>query len=477
MLLSVLPAAPEDALARAAATIQARLSDLQQVSERCLEEIEELTSAEGGSANLAGIRGSVDTISTYPVLTQETGTAGTPSYRTTGAPSTAPLGQVVEGALRDVLGWRPKVSDPKGFIAALTQSYASKEVEGRTVYSYTPRTYAVQVQADMGAITGAQASIYGRAKAALDQSLLILERLYALDPAADPQEVEASRAIIRSELTELVNELGIEGGPRVQRVESLFNHLRGVNNPSFDPEQVQGQLGRMRDVFGMTRTRVNTIGEEQNLTDFLTLVDYVNSLKQSWDTQRPSFDRRNTVKPPFLGTQLVLVSRTLAVVAESVQEVYFAFDSVFLGATERQAIELTFADPNTPPIFVAELLAWVDRFASEEGPRLIQDAGKAGVKAFFPTIDQLVTLMHNAQVPPQDRSQLPEGYSTHRVQRALKELEKYLREIAELAGGFLKDDPAPAVLAPEVRQAVEVLTRLIRDTDGLGRRLPSGAGR
>jgi hypothetical protein len=416
---------------RAANEALARLDGLRQLIDRHLADIAELAAPEGQRASVAGIRDSVQDIGKYPVLTRETDIAGAPSSPAAGTPGGRPLGVVVENAVRDVLGWRPRAADPKGFLGALSQSFTCQEVQGRTQCTYTPRTYAVQVQADMGAVTGAQASIYARAKAALDQSVIILQRLYPLDPAAEKEEVEAARAIIRSEITELVNELGVEGGPRVQRVDALFVQLRGPEGTPFDPEQVQGQLRNMHKVFGLDRRFVNTIEQEQDLTDFLTLVDYVNSLKQSWDAQKRFFSRTGTARP-FLGTQLVLLSRQLAVVAESVQEVNFALDSVFLGAAERQTTELTFGD-GRPPIYVAELLAWVERFATEEAPRLIQDAGKAGVRAFFPTVDQLADLVRDARVPPQDPANLPEGYATPRVQRALSELFEYVQQTARLA--------------------------------------------
>jgi hypothetical protein len=415
---------------------QALLGDLRTHIDNCLREIEELTTTPGANASLGGINNSVENISAYPVLTQEAGFSGAPTSPWSNSPGARPLGQVVEATLRDVLGWRPKVADHKGFVAALTQSFTCKDIEGRTECSYTPRTYAVQVQADMGAVTGAQASIYARAKAALDQSVMILDRLYPLDPAADPQETEASRAIVRSEFTELVNELGIEGGPRVHRVDSLFEQLRGPNNTPFDPEQVQGQLRAMREEFGLERNRVNTIEEEQDLTDFLTMVDYINSLFQSWTSQRQFFDRSSTVEP-FLGTQLVLVSRQLAVVVESVHEVYYAMDSVFLGGAERQTIELVFTNPKRPSLFVSELLMWVERFAAEEGTLLIRDAGKAGVKAFFPTVDRLFEAVRDSRIPPQDPNRLPAAYRTARVQRSLAELETHLKRLADLARKFL----------------------------------------
>jgi hypothetical protein len=435
-LQALLTQQPSQAIVDATEFALARLDELQQHIDNCLREIEELTTAQGAFASLGGINNSVENISAYPVLTQEAGFGGAQSFPWSNSPGTRPLGQIVDSTLRDVLGWRPKATDHKGFVAALNQAFTCKEVEGRTTCTYTPRSYALQVQADLGAVTGAQASIYARARTALDQSLLTLDRLYALNPAADPQEVEAARAIVRSEFTELVNELGIEGGPRVHRVDSLFDQLRGANNPSFDPEQVQGQLRGMRLVFGLERNRVNTIEEEQDLTDFLTLVDYVNSLFQSWTAQRQFFDRSSTAEP-FLGTQLVLVSRQLAVASESVREVYYSMDSVFLGAAERQTIELLFTQPPRPPLFVSELLAWVEQFTGEEGPQLIRDAGKAGVKAFFPTIDRLHEAVRDSRIPPQSQSRLPAGYRTARVQRSLAELEVHLKRTADLAREFL----------------------------------------
>jgi hypothetical protein len=453
----------DPAVAGAAQGVTARLGELRQHIERCLEQIALINSDAGSRANLSGIRHTVDNLSAYPVLTQETGsTGGSPAAGSSGA-GTRSLGAIVENTLRDVLGWRPKKDDSKGFVAALTQSFVGHEVEGRTEYTYTPRTYAVQVQADMGAVTGAQASIYARAKAALDQSTILLDRLFPLDPAADPQNTDADRAITRSDLTELVNELGIEGGPRVLRVDSLFDHLRGADT-TFDPEQVQGQLRQLRDDFGLTRDRVTTIEEEQNLTDFITLVDYVNSLFLSWKSQRAFFDRSGTTVP-FLGTQLVLVSRELSVVSESVQDAYYALDSVFIGASERQTIPLTFTD-GRPPIFVGELLAWADRFATEEGPRLIQDAGKFGVRAFFPTIDTLRLLVRGALVPPQDPFGVPAGYRTARVQRALQELAGHLDDVAALARPF-------ATASRPGGAAARIGTVALPSRNGLGANVPT----
>jgi Carboxypeptidase regulatory-like domain len=407
-----------------------------------------------GGGPPGGLGGAVEDIASYPlIITEEVGVSGGARPAAAGAPGAAPLGQIVHGALREVLAWRPKPNDPKGFVAALTQAFTCKEFEGRTQCAWTPRSYAVQ--ADIGAVTGAQASIHARARAALAESVPLLEGLFPLRADSDNEETEAARAIVRSELTELVNELGVEGGPRVERVDALFQLLLGLipgQLPPSDPLTVGGQLGRLREAFGLKRLGVNTVDEERNLTNFMILVEYVSSLKTSWESQREFFARAGA--QPFLGTQLVLLSRALGVVAESVQEVQLVMDSVFLRSAERQTVSLTFAGKtvtvpgktptpvvfqfpsHTAPLFVSELLAWAERFASEEGPRLIQDGGRAGVNAFFPTIDDLRRLVRGALIPTQDQppaNPLPAAYRTVRVQRALQELAVGLDEVARLA--------------------------------------------
>lgn len=373
----------------------------------------------------------------YPLLTESVPSAGWSGSWPGQPPSGADLGQTVQEALRSVLNWRPAGfnGDAKGFVAALNQSFTLRQIEGHTELTWTPRSYAA-VQSGLGALTGAQASIYTRAKAALDQVIPLLEGLYPLRADADPQDTAAIRAIVRSGLNELVNELGIEGGPRVLRTDDLFRQLVGSAGPTVnpDPEQVGGQLQQLSKLFGLERTRVNTIDEEQNLTNFLIIADYTLGLQQSWLTQRRFFTR-GSGSEPFLGTQLVLVERALSVVAESVQEVYLAMDSVFLGKEERQVVELHYSDGTS--LFVAELLGWIDQVAANEGPQLIKDGGKQGVISFQPTVDRLAQLAAGALLGTiEDPDALPAGYRTARVQRALQELADHLAEASNLVKQF-----------------------------------------
>ncbi len=241
----------------------------------------------GGGFTQGGDRAAID-LQAYPVLTEEMPSGTLPST-TRGSSQgaiggTSALGQAADRAIREVLSWRTKSDDPKGFVGALGQAFDLKEVEGHTEWSWTPRSYTVQT--DMGAVTGAQASIFTRAKVALDQSMPLLDGLYPLVPNVEAEDLVTVQAVVRSQFTALVNEFGTVGGPRVSRVDELFELLLGHENPDAPPtkpeEIVKGSLGLVRQRFGLQRKYVTTVDDEQNLTNYLILVDYVIGLNHSW---------------------------------------------------------------------------------------------------------------------------------------------------------------------------------------------------
>src|SRR5262249_34069225 len=128
---------------RAADAVEATLRDLKAAAGTRLGEV--------GEAVIDG--------ATYPVLTEP----GSFPYPTGGGAGGGPpggpgaggsargaaLGPIVEGAIREVLGWRPKPSDPKGFLSALTQSFTCLDIEGHTECKWNERSYAAQVTTDM----------------------------------------------------------------------------------------------------------------------------------------------------------------------------------------------------------------------------------------------------------------------------------------------------------------------------------------
>jgi len=437
--------------------------------------------AHGGHGPNGAARDLAD-IQSFSVLTQEMPIGGVQSTTRSGPPSlmggASPLAVTADRAIREVLSWRTKGDDPKGFMGALNQAFDLKQIEGHTEWTWTPRSYTVQT--DMGAVTGAQASIFTRAKVALDQSLPLLDGLYPLIPYVEQEDLATVQAVVRSQFTSLVNEFGVVGGPRVPRVDELFELLLGPGSPT-NPEHIRkaGSLGLVRQRFGLERRFVTTVDDEQNLTNYMILVDYVIGLKQSWNHEKSFFLRGISSRQPFFGTQLVLIARALDVVAQGVQDAYFAMDSVFMADAERQTSLLNFADltvwvpdrdtnslePFTFPydtsgLFVAELLDWVDRAATEELPALLQDAGKDGLESFKASTDRLRKFVHASMSPPQEARSLPPGYHTPRVKRALKLLADGLDEAFGLAFE-VRAAEFPAELSPDeikrIREALQLV--------------------
>lgn len=389
---------------------------------------------DGGRDGRSRTREAITDLASYPVLTEEVSTIGPPAPAggaPGGAGPGAGYGQTVDRVMRDVLGWRPS-GDVAGFQAALTGAFQLRDVEGHTEWMWQQRGYAVQ--ADMGALTGAQASIYARAKAALDQIQPLLAGVTALNPNAyPPEDLETIRTVITAELQELVNELALEGGPRIQRVNELFKLLAGESHRSFDPnpDHVQGQLGTMRDRFGLTEEWVDTVDEERILTNFRIVVEQVLSLQESWFYDRKLLSVVDSKSS--LGTILIWLSRGLEAVCESVDDLTFALDSVYVDAAQRQVIELRL--PNQAPLLLSDLLDWVVRSARDEGPRLIQDAGRDGVDAFAPVLRELRSLIQGTRtyIGTSAGAVLPDGLRTPRVHRAFQVLEAQLTEATRLA--------------------------------------------
>lgn len=407
------------------------------------------------------ITNSVEDAVAFPLLTEQVSfPAGMPAAANAavvsgGGRNGSSLGQIATNAINDVLGWKTNATDPKGFIGALTQSFSLQEFEGHTEATWVPRTYAVQTDIG-GGITGAQASLYTRAKDALDKALPLLDGLYPLDPDADPEFVKALREMAKSQMIEIVKQLGAVGGPSILRVNTYFGILLGQNNivfdpptvPEFDPDKVQGTLGEIRDTYGiffLNNPFSNSVEDEGDITNFRVISDYMTSLLQSWISNGQFFQLGST-QPNFFGTQLVLLSRQFSVVAESVNEVRFTLDSVFIGPSERQTLLLQFK--TFPAMFLEDVLREVEDFSTGEGPRLLQDSGRISVNNnVIPVLQSLTGLVREARKPLNIKS-LPDGYRTVRVQRSLEDLNDQLDELINLAIPVGQEVP-PSPTEPE----------------------------
>lgn len=365
------------------------------------------------------------------------------------------LQQIVDNAFGQVLGQtgRNGNGNGNGFREALKQAFTLDTSNGKETYVWNPRSYSTTQNELGGAITGAQASLYHRAKVALKEILLLLDGLYDLDPSADQQNRDAVRSIVRTEIIELVNEFGVPQGPRAQRVDSLFRVLLGSEDIAQLPEQAGGQLKDLAEAFGLKRSRINTVDEERNFGNFLTIRDYIISLRQSWND---FISIQTGGAGAFVGTQLVLLSQALSVMAESVRETYRIMDLVFLGAQERQSVHIDFTKARatgmpagiafplpdgtgysisntsqlTPPMDLERLLSWVMRFATEEGPTLARSGGKIGIaNVIAETAERLMILLQAASYTPARNS----AFRRAGVIRALRDLAFQTYQVQRLA--------------------------------------------
>jgi len=212
----------------------------------------------------------------------------------------------------------------------------------------------------------------------------------------------------------------------VQRVDTLFNLLRRQATTGIDGAIIEeGKLGYLQSVFGLNDGQVNTLEEEVNVTNFVVLQDYVSSLEASWTNFRDARFGRD------LGTRLVLLSRALSVASESVNEIYAAMDSVFVGSAERQVASFTLEGGGK--MLVEELLSWVVTFTSDEAPKLVYEGGRRGVEAILPTAEQLDDLVSQFIAALGSDPSLPQGLRHPRVRYPLMELRTYLQQIQQLA--------------------------------------------
>jgi hypothetical protein len=403
-----------------------------------------------GRGKAARITKDVEDAISYPILTEEVGYPPAVTSRPgpgagfgSGGGGNQGLGQIAARAIGDALGWKPNSDDAKGFVGALTQSFSLTEVEGHVESKWNQRTYTVQ--SDLaGVISGAQASLYARAKVAMDNCLPLIDGLYPLDPTADPEFVRALKEMAKSQIAEIVKQFGVVP-PSILRVNTYFRILMGVKSFRFnddprveaDPDKIKGTLGSLRDTYGIWFQQNggdnefnNSVQDETDITNFRMISDYMTGLLQSWLANGKYFMLNTSRLPAFLGTQLVLISRQLGVIAETVNELRFALDSVFIGPNERQTLLLEFDDHwELPAMYLEDVLTEIESSCTDELPRLIKDGGRIAItNNLLPVVQTLMNMVQAAH-DPMNIDALPDGFSTARVRHALDDLSDQLTQL------------------------------------------------
>jgi hypothetical protein len=225
-----------------------------------------------------------------------------------------------------------------------------------------------------------------------------------------------------------------------------------------NPDNIEGTLGDIRDFYGIWFLKdvkgekkkkknpySNSTEDEQDITNFRVISDYMTSLLQTWRSNGSYFNLNPKLNPDaFLGTNLVLISRQLNVINETVNEVRFVLDSVFIGPNERQTLLLEFHDPNKlPAMYLEDVLVEIESSMSDELPRLLKDGGRIAVNNnLAPVVATLIDLVNGAQNPG-NLGDLPKGFKTARVKHALKDLLDQLNTLKQQADQIGMKVPKP----------------------------------
>jgi hypothetical protein len=257
-------------------------------------------------------------------------------------------------------------------------------------------------------------------------------------------------------------------------VNTYFEILLGVSRQQlqFDedprvevnPDRIAGTLGSLRDEYGIwfekrdktllpaiagglrSNPYSNSVEDEQDITNFRVVSDYMTSLLQSWRANGKFFKLTLGMAPAFLGTQLILISRQCNVIVETVNEVRFTLDSVFIGPNERQQLLLELHHP-LPSMYLEDALREIEEFVSDEGPRLIRDGGRIAVyNNLLPVVGTLIEMIREAR-QPLNLGLLPDGYKTPRVRNSMDDLRVQLEQLMILAQQVGMPIPSARTLA------------------------------
>lgn len=307
-----------------------------------------------------------------------------------------------------------------------------------------------------GTISARQANLLRQASIIAGDAIRVLEGLTPFVPEAELDQVEALRALIRSEIHSLIDEFGRVDEPRKERVDAYFSalklHITGFGERSFLDSQTQAA----------------TVEDEAQLAGFELLKSYRGSLQAAWQTFY-DIDRKSSTSFS-LSQRVDRAGILLPIVGQVNDDFEAAMDSVGFTESERRSQDAKFSrlagtnvpvplpkayqtiftlggdpkddiDAALPDITVYDLNEWVDRFANIEGLSNLSDSGLYGLDfvtdqadRIFWVIAPVVAHLERAQSAPISASpSLEQVLSTERVRFAINNLLGQLDSLADLS--------------------------------------------
>lgn len=237
-----------------------------------------------------------------------------------------------------------------------------------------------------GTISARQANLYRQATVIASDGLRVLASLNPFVPESELDQVEALRAMIRSEINSLVEEFGRVDEPRKERVLAYFSSLRLHLN----------DFGRRG--FLDNSVQPTSVEDEAQIAGFELLKNYRSTLREAWENFY-QFDTKSSTSFS-LSERVERASILLPIVSQVNSDFEAAMDSVGFAESERRSLAARFdtlaglqplpVPPDAlPDITVYDLTEWIDRFASLEGPAILADSGLYGLDFVTDQADRL----------------------------------------------------------------------------------------
>lgn len=370
---------------------------------------------------------------------------GASSSHTSGG-SASLLERQVERAITQVLGRSPG-RNPESFVRALKDAFPTKS-DGQI--SFTPSRSTLSLYGASSSMSGAiatglsgqisaeQSALYRQSSIIAADAIKVLSGLQPFTPLADLDRVEALRALVKSQISSLVDEFGRPDTPRAQRVDTYFDALKG-------DDSFLEQFGRAALLERSLATPTTTADESQ-VAGYELLKNYVVTLEATWNRYLSQTDPSQSANVLLFSERLARASVLLSAVAGSNASFIAAMDSIGFTEQERRSNAANFTtmasdNPELPDMTVNDLNEWLDRFATMEGPYLLADSGQYGLDFVTSQADKLhlvvvpiLTHVRTASTLNLNSLSLLAKILVHeRVSWSLDELLEQLKALADLA--------------------------------------------
>jgi hypothetical protein len=307
-----------------------------------------------------------------------------------------------------------------------------------------------------GTISARQANLLRQSSIIAGDTIRVLDGLSPFVPEAEADQVEALRALIRSELNALIDEFGRVDEPRKERVLAYFSALK-LHVAAFG-----------RRAFLDDSTLATTVDDESQTAGFELLHTYTDSLRTAWNAFF-NIDRKSPTSFS-LSERVERANILLPIVAQVNGDFEAAMDSVGFTESERRSLSARFdtlagfelpipprstfwssftlggkpqddVDAALPDITVYDLNEWIDRFANLEGPSNLAESGLYGLdfvtdqadRIFWVIAPVVAHLERNESSSASASPSLEQVLSNERVHFAINNLLGQLDSLADLS--------------------------------------------